>query len=160
MTPIRVAGVAKGLEIERSVFRPRGPRPSSWVPVPGRTPCPNGSGVRPPNRSSGQQHASRDRPAAVGDDGDLVLLDLTLSGLSPQLQTRLMKDPVPVQAPSGELTAIGVEWQLTVSRDAGGSFDKVSRLSVSAEAESLQPGQGEERKAVIELGNVDVPERK
>ena len=29
VTPIRVAGF-KGLEIERSVFRPRGPRPASW----------------------------------------------------------------------------------------------------------------------------------
>jgi hypothetical protein len=43
-----------------------------------------------------------------------MLLDLTLSGLSPQLQARLMKDPVPVHATGGELAAIGVEWQLAV----------------------------------------------
>lgn len=84
-----VAGVA-GFAISYDVigFRPeasgvteRGPMcgPSRVTRRLGRL----SSGCPLANRSSGQQHASGDRPTAVGDDSDVMLLDLTLYGLSP-----------------------------------------------------------------------------
>src|SRR5215212_11244750 len=69
--------------------------------------------------SGGQHHAARDRAAASGRDGDLGTAgQLALAGLAAQLQARFVQQPVAVHAPRGQLTAVGVQRQRTVERDA------------------------------------------
>ncbi len=81
---------------------------------------------------------------------------LPFSRLTAQLQARLVQHPVAVHAARGQLSPIGIQWQIAVQRDPRGTLDERSGLAVRADAERLQPRQGEEGEAVVEFGDVQV----
>ncbi len=84
------------------------------------------------------------------------LRDLPGPGLASQLQAGLVQHPVPVHSTRRQLTTVGIEGELAVERNAGGALNERSRLAVTAEPERLEPGQGEKREPVVELGDVHV----
>ena len=56
----------------------------------------------------------------------------------------------------GELAAVRVHRELAVERDAAAAVEPVLGLAEAAEAEALEPGDGVEREAVVDEGEVDV----
>ena len=107
-------------------------------------------------RSAGQEHAAGDGAAAGRHDGDLGPGHLPGAGGAAQLQDGFVDDPVAVHAPGRELAPVGVERQLAVEGDALAALDEGPGLAVAAQAEGLEPGEGEEREPVVELGDVDI----
>ena len=55
-----------------------------------------------------------------------------------------------------QLAAVRVEGELSFQRDPGPALDEGTRLTVATDAEGFEPGQRQEREAVVELGHVDV----
>src|SRR3990172_9505776 len=79
-----------------------------------------------------------------------------LAPFAQELHARLVQEPVAVQTPPGELTALGVEGELAVERDARTTLHEGAALALPAEAERLEPGEREEAEAVVELRHVHV----
>ena len=61
-----------------------------------------------------------------------------------------------MQPSPGQLTAAGVQRQLTVQRDPLAAFDELTDAAMLTETQRLQPHHGQEAESVIELGHVDV----
>src|SRR5690242_7385923 len=91
-----------------------------------------------------QEDAAGDGAAAGGHDGDLGAGYLPGASGAAKLQYGLVDDPVAVHAPGGELAAVGVERQVAVEGDALAALDEGSGLALAAQAECLEPRDGEE----------------
>ena len=106
-------------------------------------------------RVSRRQPASGPPPAAATATSGSR--HLTVAALAPELGARLVQEPVAVEATARELAAVGVERDLAADAgDALAALDERPALALGAEPERLQPGQGDEAEAVVELGHADV----
>src|SRR5690606_22820534 len=103
---------------------------------------------------SREQQAAAQRPAAGRGHRDLgIARHLPRAALAPQLHARLVQEAVAVQPPRRELTAVRVERNLAVERDARAALDERPALPLAAEAERLEPRHREEAEAVVALGD-------
>jgi hypothetical protein len=100
-----------------------------------------------------EQHAPGDRPPPAAAIATRAAGDLTLSPAAAQLEAGLVKHPVAVHAPGRQLPAIGVERELAVESDPRAALDEATGLAVPADPQRLEPREGEERKAVVQLGD-------
>src|SRR6185437_13412313 len=103
----------------------------------------------------GEQHGAGDRAAAVGHGGHLGVAptgphDLALAALTTELHAGLVNEGEPVQSPARELAPRGVEREQSVTSDVGASFNERAALAAAAEAEGLEPDDGEHAEAVVE----------
>src|SRR5215813_126414 len=72
-----------------------------------------------------EQETARERPSASrGDRHARRARDLARAAFPPELHGRFVQEAVAVQAPAGELTALRVERQLAVERDAPAALDE------------------------------------
>src|SRR5262245_14505678 len=79
-----------------------------------------------------EEQAPGEWPASRGGHADLgVARHLPLPRLAPQLDARLVEEPVAVQSAGRELAAVRVERELAVARDALPAFDVRPGLAVA-----------------------------
>src|SRR5580658_538103 len=119
---------------------------------------PNGSPRRRPyaSGSGSEQNAAAPEAAPRRGDGHLGPGNLATSRLTAELEHGFVEQPEPVQATGGELAAVRVEREVAAERDPVPPVHECAGLSLSAEAECLQPGQREDGESVVELGHVHV----
>src|SRR6266704_5010429 len=104
-----------------------------------------------------QKRRARLEAADVGHRGDLRARYLPTAGLAPELAHRLGGVAErSVQAPAGQLSAPGVEREFTAEGDARAPVDERAGLAGPAKAHGLEPPDGFDGEAVVELGHVDV----
>src|SRR5205807_185767 len=96
------------------------------------------------------------RPAARCGHRDLRAGHLPLACLAPQLRHRLVQLEVAVEPAGRQLPPGRVDRKRSVERDATTTFDELAALARAAEAKRLEPHQGEEAEAVVQLGHLDV----
>src|SRR5687767_4666836 len=95
--------------------------------------------------------------AAARQDRDLrIARNLPVCALASQLHARFVQKAPSVQPPGRELSAVRVQRQRAVERDARSTLDEWAALTDRAEAEQFEPRQAVEREAVVDLGHVDV----
>src|SRR5262245_22511129 len=102
-----------------------------------------------------QQHDSRRRSAARGDDRRACVGDLSLARLVPELSDRLVDEAEAVRATLRELAAMRVHRKLAAERDAPSRVEPLHRLAEVAESETFQPGDRVEREAVVDEREID-----
>src|SRR5690606_23492519 len=127
--------------------------PASWWPS-----CGLCGGAGPVVGSvAAEKQTARQWSAAGRHHGDLVPSP-QLASARPvlQLEDGLVQEPEPVQPSTGQLPALGVQRQPAVMGDGAALVEEGTHLAALAEAEGLQPHQGQEAEAVVEFGEVDV----
>src|SRR4030095_15630169 len=99
---------------------------------------------------------------ATADQADPRVLDLAARGRAAQLLTHLVDEAEAQVAAFRELTAGGVERELTGQADSIAPLDERTGLPASAEPQGLEPEQREDAEPVVEGGHVDVvgPDRR
>src|ERR1700728_1237846 len=111
--------------------------------------------------AAGEQHGAGDGATAVGHRGDLRWTapgphHLALAPFAAQLDAGFVNEPEAVQAAAGELPAGRVEWEQSVPGDGATTLNERSAFAPPAESQGLEPDDGEDGEAVVELGGVDV----
>ena len=81
---------------------------------------------------------------------------LTVPGLSAQLQAGLVQKPITVHPPRGQLSPVGVQWQFAVECDPGRPLDERPGFAVAAETQCLQRCEREKRETVVDFGHIDI----